>query len=351
MRPVLAGLAVVLAVLFWIPTAAVATSGHYLPVAGDQFAYAETITVTNGQGNYTGYSENSHYSGSMSITAVAPNETAAATYRASGTYQNSLGADYPWSESGSFTFSATSFHYVTGTDNQTGYVNPYVWFYMNNTLPRGASFALLNTEMTVVGTAVPFPMASSSTGYVATIFAEGNGSYLRSDSYGTFTATYNWKTYFDPGTGYIVGYVYTETDSNSAGDGFTYTDTLSDTGTSFALSPVAAPPAPTTPGPASLPGPLIAVGLGVVLVVAVVAILIAVRRRRARPVLPRHPTSPAPHTMPTYAPPPPLNLTPRDQPPVQQVVVREVVKVPCAYCGTLIDSTATRCPSCGAART
>jgi len=342
---------VVLALLL-VPSSAVAGgSAHYVPAVGDRFVYAETTAVTNGQGNYSGYTDEGVYSGSIAVTAVQPNGTESATYQSSGTYQNSDGAHFPWSESGSFTFSAVSFLYVQGTDNQSGYSNPYVWFYMNNSLPRGASFYLLDTPMTVVTTDFPFPMASSSTGYVATIFAEGNGSYPRNDAYGSFQASYNWKAYFDPGTGYIVGYIYTETDSNSLGDGFTYTDTISDTETTFALTPTSGPS-----GPSSSPGSTISSSLLILLVVAAVVVLIVVvvavaLRHRTHRALPRHPTVPAPGTMPTYAPPAPINLIPRDQPPVQQVVIRETVKVPCAYCGTLIDSTATNCPKCGAART
>ena len=341
----LAGLLVV--VLLW-PAAATATgAGHYVPVAGDRLAYSETVTVTNGQGNYTGYSEAGYYNGSISIAAVLPNGTDSASYQSSGTYQNSLGEHYPWSEAGSFTFSAATFLYVQGSDNQTGYLNPSVWFYMDNTLGRGGAFFLLNTPMSVVSTDFAFPLALSSTGYVATIFAEGNGSYQRHDAYGNFTATYNWKAYFDPGTGYVVGYRYSEVDSDAAGDGFTYTDTLTDTQTTFPLTPTSAPPPPSPP--TTFPW-LIVATVAVIVVVALLVVAVALRRR-SHPPLPRHPATPAPGTLPSYPPPPPLNLIPRDQPPVQQVVIRETVKVPCRYCGTLIDSTATACPKCGASRT
>ncbi|HTY89963.1 MAG TPA: PH domain-containing protein [Methanocella sp.] len=33
---------------------------------------------------------------------------------------------------------------------------------------------------------------------------------------------------------------------------------------------------------------------------------------------------------------------------VQKEVVKEVVKIPCKYCGGLIESTSTKCPICGA---
>jgi hypothetical protein len=347
------GPAVLLAGLLLLPAAS-ASGGHYVPRAGDGFAYAETITLTNGTGNYTGYTESQFYNGSIAVTAVQPNGTESATYQAAGTYRNNQGQSSPWSEQGSFTFSADSFHYVQGTDNQTGYVNPHVWFYMDNTLGPGANFFILNSPVSVVSTSAVVATAASSTGYARAIFAEGNGSYQRNDVYGTFPAAYQWKAFYDPGTGYIVGYVYSEHDTNSAGDGFDWTDRLTDTHTSF---PLTTSGAPGGPGPA--PGPGIASGLvilGVVVLVLIVLVVVAivywVRRSRggvARAGLPPH--AAAPGTLPAYAPPPPIALTPRDEPGIQQVVVREVVKVPCRYCGTLIDSTATVCPKCGAPRT
>ena len=30
-----------------------------------------------------------------------------------------------------------------------------------------------------------------------------------------------------------------------------------------------------------------------------------------------------------------------------QIIVREIVKIPCKYCGSLIENTQTRCPFCG----
>ncbi len=333
--------------------AAVPLAGHYVPQAGDRFDYGETIFLTDGVGNYTGYTEHSYYNGSRAVTAVAPNGTESATYNASGVYRNNQGQSQPWKENGSFTFSAVTFRYVQGTDNQTGYVNPYVWFYMDSNLTTGATFYFLNTQMTVVSTDYPFPYAASPTGFVRTIYAVGVGSYLRSDSYGTFTAEYSYKAYFDPSTGYIVGYLYEEVDRDSLGNGFTYTDTLTDTSTTFALTPAPAPAA-TSPQTA-FPWVLVIVGLVVVALVAVVAAVL-LRRRRARgglgrAPLPRHSQATVLPTPPGFERPPPIDLTPRDQPRVQQVVLRETVKVPCRFCGTLIDSTDTACPKCGAPRT
>lgn len=33
---------------------------------------------------------------------------------------------------------------------------------------------------------------------------------------------------------------------------------------------------------------------------------------------------------------------------IEKETIREIVKIPCKYCGTLVDVTLTRCPSCGA---
>lgn len=327
---------------------------HYIPRTGDRFDYREYIRVTNGTGYYAGYTELGNYTGSITVTGVLPNGTVEAAYLSAGNYSNSAGQKYPWSENGSFTFSSDTFLYVEGTDNQTGYAHPSVWFYMNNTLPAGATITLLDSELQIVSTDDTVPLPLSSTGYVSAIFAEGNGSYVRNDAYGVFNANYNWKAYFDPSTGYNLEYVYVEQDTNSNGTSFTYTDTLTDTSTSFPLTVATPPPTSQAGGStASLGG--IPVGLLIVIVVVIlvvivlVAVLVLLRRSRTR--LPRHPTTAVPGTLPSYAPPASINLIPRDQPPVQQVVIKETVKVPCRYCGTLIDSTATNCPNCGAPRT
>ncbi|HUI38155.1 MAG TPA: hypothetical protein VLY85_00830 [Thermoplasmata archaeon] len=322
---------------------------HYLPKAGDAFSYQETIALTDGVGNYTGYTETTAITGSESVTAVAPNGTASATYQYRADWSDNSGDTNQSSSSGPYTFSAQTFRYVQGTDDQTGYSHPFVWFYMNNSLPLGGTFYLLDSELSVVSDNTSYLLGTSPGRYVATIFSEGNGSFERNDEYGVFTATYNWRAYFDPATGFIVGYLYTEHDSDGAGDGFTWTDTLFVTNTSYALTPGAAPP----PGSASGPiGTALLVGLVVlvVVVIAVVAVVVALARRRSR--LPAHsPTGAASYRPPTGMAPPPIRLGAPDQPAVQQIVLRDTVKVNCRFCGTLIDSTLDRCPNCGAPRT
>jgi hypothetical protein len=334
------------------PTPSIA---HYLPRAGDEFHYAETIVLDDGQGDYAGYTEHTFTNGSIAVSSVAANESATTGYAWTSHYYNSSGGSESPTMSGTFGWSGTSFLYVNGTDDQTGYTNPSVWFFINNTLGVGATVTLLNSPMQVFATAAGYPMASSATGYVVAIGAEGNGSYQRDDVYGTFFATYTWVAYFDPGTGYIIGYSYVEHDSNASGDGFTITDTLSDTQTSFPLTAASAPP-PVSPPPASPFSETLVVILVVVVVVVLAILILAYRARRrsagtASPFVPRHSGPAAPAYPPTYGPPPPVNLVPGGQPAIQQIVIRETVKVPCAFCGTLMDSTATVCPKCGAPRT
>jgi hypothetical protein len=323
------------------------TSAHYTPAPGDVFEYNETIALSNGVGSYSGYTETTVINGSLGVTAVQPNGTESAVYYNADSYQNSDGGHQSWTSSGSFTFSARTFLYVHGTDNQSGYVNPYVWFYMNDSLPVGATFSILNTPMKVVATSNDYALQTAAGTYVKAIFAEGNGSY-QPDS--LFTATYNWKAYFDPSTGYIIGYLYTEQDSDGVGDGYTITDTLTVTHTSYPLTAGVAPPPSSGSGGQGTDWVVIAV---VVVVVVLILSVIAFAVSRRRHALPRHSaTGQVTFTPPAFGPPPPgIHLTPGGQPAVQQIIIKETVKVNCRYCGSLIDSTAEKCPFCGATRT
>jgi hypothetical protein len=331
--------------LLALPSAS-ASGTHYLPQTGDRFHYTETIQLASGVGNYSGYTESTYLNGTVGLTAVAPNGTESASYSNSGTWSNNTGSSETLNSAGTFTFSAQTFQYVQGTDNQTGYTNPYVWFYMDNSLAPGASFYILNTRMIVQSVNASYALDGK---YVATIAAQGTGSFQRNDEYGLFTASYTWQANYDPSTGYIVGYLYTEQDRDGAGDGFTVTDLLYVTTTTYALTPAVAPSA--SPGGSSSILPYTVIG--VILLVVIVIVWLAVRSRSRRgPSLPRHSAGGAVgYGPPPGTAPPPVNLIPSQQPAVQQVVLRETVKVNCRYCGALIDTTATVCPVCGAPRT
>ena len=414
-----------LALTALLAVAAAAPAIHELPQAGTTFHFDETIAVSGGYGNYSGYTESDAIVGWLNVTSTPPDGIDTARFNYSGTYTNTT-TSYPWTENGSFTFSATTFRYVHGTDNQTGENGSGLWFLLNTSLAVGDGLSIHGTPMTVRSLDASF--YDTATGeHVKAILAVGTGTYLRDDSYGEFNATYDWQAYFDPSTGFIVGYRYVELDSNGRGDGFVYTDVLEVTSTTYPLTPAPAPPTyAVTFTQAGLPsggawtvtfdgvavagsgasivvgeypngtylfranasgyGSMPAIGwlnvtgsaatasvrftaassggasdawiwlvvaLLVVIVVVVIVISLARRSRAAHP-LPRHsyggqvrygpPPPPGPS-------PPPISLRPADQPQIQQVVVKEVVKVNCRYCGSLIDSTAERCPFCGATRT
>jgi hypothetical protein len=415
-----------LAVLLAVPLVVAGPAAHYAPKVGDGLRFAETIAVSDGYGNYSGYTESDAIVGALNVTAVLPNGTETARYNYSGTYTNSTGADYRWDSNGTFTFSASTFRYVSGTDNQSGDQGTNVWFYVNNSTAVGATVALLGTPTAVRSLDATFNDTATGRS-IRSILTVGTGTYVRDDAYGDFNASYDWSSYFDPSTGYVVGYSYVEEDANGRGDGFVYTDDLAVTQTSYPLDVVpAAPTYAVTVAQSGLPtgrawsatfdgveytgsGPTIAIGRFpngtylfsasasgyavapaaswlevsggaargsvqftaassggasdpwlwvavalVVLVVVVVLVIALARRGHAAHPLPRHSAGgqvrygPPPPPGPS---PPPISLRPADQPQIQQVVVKEVVKVNCRYCGSLIDSTAEKCPFCGASRT
>ena len=333
---------VLLAVVSGVPA-------HYTPKPGDYFTYYEVENLGNGTGDYQGYTEHTVVTGTETMNSVNSSGVVSAYYHYSWVYSNSTGQTQSGVSSGNFTFSDSSYLYINGTDNQTGYVNPTVWFYMNDVVQNGSSFFILNTQMTVISTDYSYHLPTQNKN-VRSIFTQGKSSYHRSDSYGNFNAQYTWNSYFDPTTGYIIGYAYTEHDTNASGSGFTYSDFLYVNSTSYSLT--------TSSG--NIPNQnggfgYLEIGLIVVLIlVMLVVVLITVFRKRKQSI-PKHSQQPG-STAGGYQSPPPagpaqtVNLTPK-QPPVQQIVVKEIVKVKCSYCGALIDSTAQNCPECGAPRT
>jgi hypothetical protein len=352
LKPLLVAALLLSLALIQAPT--VASASHYIPQAGDYFSYYEAVDLGNGTGNYAGYTEHTVVNGVIEITGVN-GDIVSTYYSYSWNWGSSNGETDTGGSSGNFTFSSDTFLYVNGTDDQTGYVNPTVWFYIYNSMPE--SFDLLNTWMEVMDGNHSYYLPSQD-GYVSTIYAQGTSSYQRNDVYGQFSASGTWAAYFDPSTGYIVGYRYVENDAGS-GEGFTYTENLYVTNTSYRLT---AAPAPSGDG-STLLWYFVFIA-GIILVIAVVILLIVafliIRRRRA---LPKHPSQQVSwkdwedqarrRQSSSYGPPPPpppdIDLTPK-QPPVQQIVIKEVAKVYCKYCGALYDSTAMVCPKCGGPR-
>jgi len=326
----------------------------YAPQKGDYFRYSETATINNGQGSYSGYSDQTSTTGMEEIKSVNGSDVLS-NYSYTYNFSNNQGNSTSGSKSGEFTWSTSSHTYVNGTDNQVGYTEPtYVWFAMDPSLPAGGSFSALNTHLTILSKNYSLQLPTEGGQYVRAVEAEGTGQYQRDDSYGVFSATYTWYEYFDPTTGYIIGYNYTEQDTGTfqgqAGS-FTYSDTLYVTSTSYPLAAASAVSTTSTVTGEASPFPYLAVIVWVtvgVLLVAVVAL--ALRRRRKGSSLPEHPPSPPPPTVPPPPPAPWESKVDLGSKPTEQVVIREVAKVNCKYCGTLIPTTVDRCPYCGAPR-
>jgi hypothetical protein len=315
----------------------------YAPRSGDFFNYSETTTVNNGGGSYSGYTDQAQTTGMEKMNSISGNNVSA-KYSYSFQYSNSQGLTNSSSLSGNYTWSSSTFTYVKGTDHQIGYSNPiYVWFAMNPSLPVGGTFYALNTQFTVLSKNYSLQMPTQGNQYFQTIQAKGTGQYQRNDAYGQFTASYTWYEYFDPATGYIVGYNDVEQDNGyyqGQPGSFTYTDNLYVTSTSYSLAPGVAPPI-------SILQLLEYVIVAVVVILLVVVIAVyALRRRRRMDTLPEHPPSPpgAPSSAPWES-----KIDLGSKPP-EQVVVRDVAKVNCKYCGTLIPTTVDRCPYCGGPR-
>jgi len=335
----------------------------FAPKQGDYFEYYEEIDVGSGTGDYSGYTEHTVVTGIETINGLTADGIVSVHYSYDWDFSSSDGARDSGEKSGDFTFSSKTFFYINGTDDLTGYVNPTVWFCIDNSIPEGGSFYLLNTLMTVKSTEHNYYLESENRNVYA-IHAQGNSNYQRDDEYGQFTATYTWNTYFDPNSGYIIGYDYTEQNTHPSGTGFTYTEKLYITSASYQLNtapPTTSPPTstPTSPPTASPPiipniiSELIKFAILIVIILIVIgAILIVYAITRSRRP-PRRTYQRPKYTPPSEQPPPPppqdINLTPK-QAPVQQIVIKEVVKVNCRYCGTLIDSTVENCPYCGAPR-
>jgi len=338
---------------------ALAASVHpvsaYAPQKGDRFDYSETIVVNNGQGSYAGYNDQTQVTGTEQVNSVSDGNVSS-HYSYSYEFSDNQGSSTSSLSAGDFTWSSSSLTYLNGTDDQVGYSKPvYVWFAMDPSIPAGGTFYALNTQFTVLSKNYSFQLPTEGNKHVQTIQAKGVGQYQRNDSYGLFAASYTWYEYFDPSTGYFVGYNYVEQDNGQYQGqvgSFTYTDDIYVTSTSYALAPAEALSTSSTTSASTEAGTTRSdLYVGYALLLAIFAVVIAViayavGKRRGRVPLPKHSPSAPP-------PPPPAPWESKidlGSTPPQQVVIRDVAKVNCRYCGTLIPTTAGTCPYCGGPR-
>jgi len=89
------------------------------PQKGDYFNYSETTTVNNGQGVYTGYTDQVQTTGKEQMNSVSGG-VVSSSYGYSYQYSNNQGSSTSNSSSGNYTWSSSNFTYVNGTDNQVG---------------------------------------------------------------------------------------------------------------------------------------------------------------------------------------------------------------------------------------
>lgn len=311
--------------------------------------------MNNGQGVYSGYTDQTLVSGTERMNSVS-GSIVSASYSYTLQYTSNQGSSSTGGNSGSYAWSLDNYTYTNGTDDQTGYTPPvYVWFAMNPQTPVGGTFYALNTQLTVISRNYSFDLSTQDK-YVQTIQAEGTGEYQRNDSYGVFTAKYNWYEYFDPTTGYIVGYSYVEQDNGEyqgQSGSFTYTDDLYVSSSSYPLataSSLSTTSTSTTGAGSGLSGENLAIAAALLLIIIVIVVIYAATRRRRRSeTLPEHsPTPPAPPPPTSSSPAPWKSDVDLGSKPPEQVVVKEVAMVKCRYCGALIPSTSGTCPYCGA---
>ncbi len=320
---------------------------------GECFQYRELIAIYDGKGNYSGYSCNIWINGTESVTGFSSNSSVDMHYNYSCAIISTSG-DYnnPYMGSGTFNFSSVSCNYINGTDNETGYNHSHVWFYVHPSLEKGNETSLLGTPMTVVSNSYNYkPGGSKNT--INTIYLSGNGTCVRDDSFGHFNADYTWKGYFDHSAGFIAAYIYTQVDSNSNGDGFSCTNSLYVSHSTYGvnISEVAPVSHVTTTSP-SFPYTDLFVIIAFIFVLLIIVAVVASRGKRNKlkqhssyspGVNMKHEHSDNEHEI-KPEPDPEQKVT-------EQVVIKEIVKVKCQYCGALIDSTVEKCPFCGAPRT
>lgn len=318
------------------------------PPKGLFFNYAELTSINNGKGNYTGFYCKYWVNGTETVSQIFSNGNISMNYNYSCAVRS---VNYNYFNSrmgaGNFTFSTITCAYTNGTDNETGYINPHIWFYTNPSIKLNSNKEILNTEMKVASVDYNYYPGNSNKN-ISTIFLTASGTYVRDDSYGVFNASYTWNAYYDKSTGFIVAYVYSEVDSNGQGDGFTCTNTLYVKSSSYGvnISPVTASPEKGSSFP------FMDMAFAALFVFAIIVILAMSINRRNKNNIKRHSNTGGEVRMtqnPDDGNKKEIHLDPKSSG-TEQVVIKEIVKVKCQYCGALIDSTLAKCPVCGAPR-
>lgn len=227
--------AAVLAALLATPAVRAAPSSDPRdPTAGEWFAFSYDIYLDNGAGNYSGYTEQTLENYRYDIESVVGSNVTVFGH-GTWTYSNNSGGSSSGGWTETFSFSDTTRKYLWGFDVNGTYTDPSVWFWIPAPVQVGEELPILDANYTVTslrsdvwqGT-VPVPDVG--------IELQASGAYTRDDDYGIFSASWDDSYWFDPSTGLLVGEVYTEQDSNAAGDSFRWREIAAVTSSSYPIA-------------------------------------------------------------------------------------------------------------------
>ncbi len=180
---------------------------------GDFFTYDMREYITNGQGDYSGYNEETKGSGRYEVESVSGDE-ATVHYNWAWTYTSDTEHSAHASRDDRITFSRSTGAYISGFDldeNIPGEKN--VWFWIDPNVQQGEHVTILDCTYVVTSTQVTIwtkylPRQAIELTY--------SGGFTRDDEYGHFRATYTDKYYMDIETGYIIAERYSEHDTGTS---------------------------------------------------------------------------------------------------------------------------------------
>lgn len=202
------------------------------PTAGTNFSFQDNYQISNGGGNYSGYTENQNAQYHYDVESVVGDNV---TVNGSGSYQwtnSTTSGSGTWA--GTFSFSSTTRLYTRGIDVLGSYPDASVWFWVPTPLSLGETVRILDTNYSVVNLASTVwltyfpPVPRIGVELMAT------GSYVRNDVYGVYNATFTDRYWFDASSGFVIAEYYTEQDNGAFGS-FAYAEQVFVTQASYPL--------------------------------------------------------------------------------------------------------------------
>lgn len=200
---------------------------------GAWFAFDYDIYLTNGFGNYSGFTDQTieHYRYTIE-SVVGDNVTMFG--HGTWTYSNSSGGGLNGGWTETFSFSSATRLYLWGFDVNGSYSDPSVWFWIPPSQAVGDQVRILDANYSVLSLGADVWYGTPPVPHTG-IHVDASGNDVRSDDYGTFNAHWVDDYWFDPTTGLLIAEFYTEHDSNSLGDGFEWQEQATVTGSSYPI--------------------------------------------------------------------------------------------------------------------